>query len=175
MIGNKINIFNNKGVSLLEIVVALGIFLIVILAVVSFFEISIMNQRGAINAGNIQESMRYAFEAMSKEIRMAVEDELGSCVGAGKIYQVGSNNLKFINQYDECVEYYLENSRIKIKRGAVEGWVTSENIKADELAFYLDEVTQPRVTILANLSIPVKSGISREMILQTTVSSRYYK
>jgi prepilin-type N-terminal cleavage/methylation domain-containing protein len=174
MDGNKKQKLNNRGFSLLEIVVSLAIFLTVIVIVTSFFEMSIRAQREAISAGNLQESMRYAFEAMSKEIRMAKKDESGACAVADKVYKVENSVLSFINQDDKCVQYFLDSSRIKIIRDTIEAYVTPENIKVNNLSFYLDESLQPRVTLMVNLAIPVKNQSDQEMVMQTTLTSRYY-
>ena len=63
---------NKKGVTLLEITVAVAIFSVVMLSATEIFRMVIEGQRNAIASQNVQESMRYAFETMAKEIRTAI-------------------------------------------------------------------------------------------------------
>ncbi|MCG2695682.1 prepilin-type N-terminal cleavage/methylation domain-containing protein, partial [Candidatus Parcubacteria bacterium] len=67
---NKI-IKNNAGVTLLELTVAVAIFSFAVLSATQIFKMVLEGQRSAIAAQSTQESMRYALEVMSKEIRMA--------------------------------------------------------------------------------------------------------
>ena len=62
---------NNLGVTLIELIVAVALFSVTILSAMQIFQMVVEGQRSAIAAQSVQESMRYAFEIMSKEIRMA--------------------------------------------------------------------------------------------------------
>jgi Tfp pilus assembly protein PilW len=57
------------GMSIIELIVAIGIFSVAVMSTVSMFQMAIQGQMQAMAAVNIQESMRYALETMSKEIR----------------------------------------------------------------------------------------------------------
>ena len=62
---------NNTGVTLIELLVAVTLFSVIMLSATAIFKIMVEGQRNAIAAQNAQESMRYVFEVMAKEIRMA--------------------------------------------------------------------------------------------------------
>src|SRR3989338_7515952 len=53
---------NQKGTSLLELLVALSLFAMIILSATSIFKAVIDGQRNSISAQNVQESLRYALE-----------------------------------------------------------------------------------------------------------------
>jgi len=181
---------NKQGITLLELVVAISLFSVVIISATQIFKMVIEGQRNAIASQNIQESMRYAFEAMSKEIRMAQEDVggPGQCpsVNNGKVYDTSDNEqLYFKNQYDDCVSYYLEDdingiSRLTIDRDLVPAYVTPDDIIVSDLKFsvYDDgdtDVIQSIVTIKMKIKAVGKAMHEQEMTMQTTISSRYYE
>jgi type II secretory pathway pseudopilin PulG len=135
MIGDRIK-KDKRGLYLLEILLAMGLFAFVVIIATSIFQLAMASQRAVISAQNTQETMRFAMELMSKEMRNSLRypDGLGGviedyCLVSPyfKVYNiedVSSNDrgssLIFINKYSECVEYSLENSgginRLKIRR-----------------------------------------------------------
>ncbi len=123
---------NTLGFSLIEIMVSIGIFAILLLSILSIAQSVSNGQKAAIAAQNTQESLRFAFEVMSKEMRSAKErDAKSDCDPSGndtdnKILNMGTigseDALYFINKDDQCVYYYLENDintipHLKIARG----------------------------------------------------------
>ena len=66
---NKINI-NNRGVTLLELMVSISIFSLMLVAVFSVSSNVITGQREAIALQDASENIRYFMEVASKEIRM---------------------------------------------------------------------------------------------------------
>ncbi len=147
---------NQKGFSLLEIMVAIAIFVIAILAAMNIFKNAIDTQRNAVAAQNTQESMRYVFEVISKELRLAKEsntecDSIVTFLGfsggpaSSKLYHSaltadGNNVLYFKNKDDECVAYYIESdtngiSRLKVFRDDISDGLdnTSFYITPDEI------------------------------------------
>ncbi|MCK4553738.1 prepilin-type N-terminal cleavage/methylation domain-containing protein [Candidatus Parcubacteria bacterium] len=182
---------SNAGVTLLEMMVAVAIFSVVMLSATKIFQIVIESQRSAIAAQNLQESMRYAFEVMAKEIRMAQKITSGSdCTGLYNIpssniiyYLPSSQELRFKNIYNECVKYYLNGTRLKIGRNpdvgsAVEGYITPDEIEVSNLEFIvIDDVgnEQSMVTIKMDIEAVGSQLHKQTMKIQTTISSRYYE
>ena len=177
---------SKSGVTLLEMMVAVAIFTVVMLSATKIFQMVIESQRSAIAAQNLQESMRYAFEVMSKEIRMAqksVDDECGPQL-SGKIYNLQGNRFQFQNIHGECVEYREQNSRFNIQRyptdnppGAT-GYITPDEIEVSNLEFIIvDDVGNEQSMVIVKMDIEaVGSGIHKQaMKIQTTISSRYYE
>ena len=137
-------IINNKeGLTLLELTVAVAIFSVMMLALTQIFNMVIRGQRNAIAAQNIQESMRYAMEVMSKEIRMAQKDVggPGQCplVGNGDVYSINAQGDKlYLKNYDEGLTeeyfgvYYKEgNISEDKKQKLVLGYWNEDNIDMD--------------------------------------------
>lgn len=182
------NIFKNKkGITLLELVVAVGIFSLTIVSATQIFKAVIDGQRSAIASQNIQESVRYALERMSKEIRMAKRDKAGYCSGLpNRTYRsIMGQNLHFLNYRNECIYYYAQDDRLFVR------WdppgpeleimpLTPASIKVNNLRFdVIDPMTgtfQPRVTIIIELEN--NTDIEKHenpIFMQTTVSLRRYR
>ena len=186
---------HQSGVTLLEMLVAVSLFSVVVLAATGIFKMVTEGQRNAIAAQNIQENMRYAFEAMSKEIRMAQKSEHNceSVVGdlaVYKVYNVTANIqgdiLYFKNKNGDCVAYYLEDdagiSRLKVYRGTSANFITPNEIKVSNLKFNVidDDIgafhtVQPLVLMTMEVEAIGKAMHKQSMRIQTAVSSRYYE
>ena len=168
---------NKKGVTLLELIVAVAIFSVVVLSAMEIFQMVIEGQRSAIAAQNIQESMRYVFEVISKEMRMAQKSGAGVCISANKVFETDLNNneLRFINEKDVCVRYYLENNRLKIDRGSDSDFITPDEIKISDIYFKVVDYAQSRVNIMMDIEAVGKAMHKQPIKMQTTISSRYYE
>lgn len=178
---------NKKAFSLIEVMVAVAIFSVIILSMTGIFKMVIDGQRRSIATQNVQESLKYFLEVINKEIRMAVKSD-GSCgVSAGQVFKVQegttSDSLYFKNYYDQCVIYSLEISqpnsegRFVISRGADTDYISPEQISVDALKFVLNSGAnlQDLVTINIKAHSLKAQNTDSEMILQTSLSSRYYK
>ncbi|MFA4941330.1 MAG: prepilin-type N-terminal cleavage/methylation domain-containing protein [Patescibacteria group bacterium] len=188
------NIVKNKnGVTLIEMVVAVTLFSVVILSSTEIFKMVIEGQRNAIASQNVQESMRYAFETMAKEIRMATLSN-HDCeylfsvpvTAQNKIYNITSNGegevLYFKNKNDVCTAYYLENGAIMVARGGDTALTTPAKIRISNLNFEVidDQIgtpanVQPMVTMRMDIEATGKEMHKETMKMQTTLSSRYYE
>ncbi len=176
---------DNKGVTLLELVVSIALFSVVVILATQIFRMVIDGQRDAIAAQNLQESMRYAFETIGKEIRTAQKDFLdGTCTDEFNVIystNLNSDELYFRNHHDECVAYYLDDSgdgRLMIERGGYEAATTPAKIKVSNLKFEIvDDVydTQSLVVMKMDIESVGKELHRQEMTLETALSSRYYE
>lgn len=149
----RLNKFNNKGVTLIELTVALAIFSVVIVIAVDSFMSVFRTSRDSIYNQNLQDHAEFLFSMMSKEIRMAKINYDGTCdsffygkpingsqvVGLNQIYATSTINLdgtnttdlRFKNYKNECVRYYLEKdpdnnnvTRLKVDRQNPAGTAT---------------------------------------------------
>jgi len=176
-------IINKKGTTLLEMVVALALFSTAMLSATEIFLLVIEGQRNAIAAQNLQENMRYSFETMAKELRMAHKDQGGDCnmVNDERIYEADVTNkeLYFKNYHDQCVRYYIDNDRLKIDRDLDVAYITPDEIKVSNLKFdVVDDIQnkQSRVTMKMDIeNLGGKALYRKNMKIQTTLSSRYYE
>lgn len=169
------NKYNNFGFTLIELIVGMGIFSLVMLSVTGIFQQVVNVQRKAIGAHNVQESLRYILEVMSKEIRTA-ERNFDTCadVPSGQIYNVNNDTLYLKNQYGQCVAYFLQNSRLKIARDGTELYVTPDEVVIDYLHFYHKTTGQEAVTITIGIHTPDTTVTGSNLTSETTISSRYY-
>lgn len=178
---------NNFGATLLEMIVAVALFSVTILAATEIFQMVVEGQRSAVAAQNTQENMRYALEVMSKEIRMAQKTTGNGCGPQldGKVYNLQGNRLQFKNIYGECVEYQEQNFRFQIQRypagnpPGLTDYITPDEIKVSNLEFIvIDDLVgykQSMVTLKMDVEAVGKELHKSKMKIQTTISSRYYE
>jgi prepilin-type N-terminal cleavage/methylation domain-containing protein len=167
----------NKAFTLIEMMVAISVFALVISASSSLFVSALRAQRQNLATQELLDQISYASEYMSKAIRMAQKDMDGSCTGTAKInYSFLGNCLKFVNSYDDCQEFCLEEGRIKeIKNHSQENYLTSESLAVSSFNVDLSgqyqppiDYLQPKVTIYLSVQGNEQSGID----IQITVSQR---
>ncbi|MCD6284112.1 prepilin-type N-terminal cleavage/methylation domain-containing protein [bacterium] len=157
---------NKKGLTLIELIIALAIFSIVVLLVSDIFLDVIKGQRRSIGIQNIEENLRYTLERMSREIRMSEVK-----TGEGTFSSLDITAHKPTG--DEDVSYKLSSD--EITRNDIS--ITSQNtVKITDLKFYVKKNSvQPRVTIV--IKAESKDGKQEQISkihLQTTVVSREY-
>lgn len=173
MAKTKIFKFNkNRGFTLIEILVAVGIFVVVITIVISIFFNTIKEQRKLFVNQNLQENARFIMEMITKEVRMM--KSINTATGE-------FSTLSITNQDGGAVIYKFETDQIK-RDGADWGAGTSHplnstNVKVDG-RFYVDNnpsVQQPRITIRMKVwpSDVVNSDVP-PIWIQNTVTSRVY-
>ena len=185
MIG--INFRKNKekrGFSLIEVLVSVSLFVIIIMSATEIFKMVIEGQRNAIASQNVQESLKYFFEVIGKEMRMARRND-GSCINVpvGQIFHVSNNGLGdvlyFKNYYSQCVAYQLatdnNTQRFRISRNLNSGFISPQRINIEALRFSLDTLGQPTVTVSMKAWAVGENRFKSEMEIQTSITSRYYK
>jgi prepilin-type N-terminal cleavage/methylation domain-containing protein len=175
-----------KGFSLIEIMISVAIFSVIILSATNIFKIVIDSQRSALATQNVQESLKYFFEVIGKEIRMAQKNG-GICpdIPNDKVFAVSTGAtgdiLSFKNYYGQCVTYFLgadgDSQRFRIKRGLDEDFISPRKIRIDNLRFILSDSTstQPLVTINLLAHALDLAQFRSAMTIQTSFTSRYYK
>ncbi|MFH0840496.1 MAG: prepilin-type N-terminal cleavage/methylation domain-containing protein [bacterium] len=128
-------IVNKKvGFTLIEIVIAVSMFSVVIVIALDSFIKVIQINRQTVQSQDLQNNIRFLYELMSKEIKMAQKGD-GRCndyfrghIGdysfshASRVYSTvehNGNSVLFLRNYhNQCVIYYLDKNtnRLKIKR-----------------------------------------------------------
>ncbi|HNW20066.1 MAG TPA: prepilin-type N-terminal cleavage/methylation domain-containing protein [bacterium] len=168
------------GFTLIESMVAVAIFVLLIVSATNIFLSIVRSQRNTLSSKNAQESVSYALEVMTKELRMAKIDD-GSCGAAESVYTVSADGdqIRFRNYQDICVTYSLDNGRLKIRRADDEAYMTPANIVISKLNFQasnLDIITQqPLITIRFVLNYFNTEAGQQSLQVQTSVSSRFYE
>jgi len=185
---------NQKGVSLIELLVAMSVF-ILISGVVSGLLISgIRSQRHTLASRQLLDQTSFALEYMSRALRMALtegEQSGGDCLNSdGTNYEVsndGSNYsssgtgifLRFINHLEEdrCQRFYLDGTQLMHDKGDGNPFLplTSGKLEVTNLNFVLagdafGDNLQPRVTVAFSVQDADKDWPAIKM--QATVSQR---
>ncbi|MEK7503275.1 MAG: type II secretion system protein [Patescibacteria group bacterium] len=172
-----------KGFTLLEMIISMGVFAVAALIGVGSLLALTSAQRKALVFQSTQDNIRFAVEAMARDIRTGNFYYCGtssSDIPASPSYKdcaSGGPSLNFTNVSGQRITYQAIGSRIqKSQDGGPFQAITSSDIGIEYLTFYVigapvDDDFHPRVTIVARGI--AGSGASRsELSLQTTVSER---
>jgi|GEM_PF-2772795 len=180
------NKFQDKGFTLLEILVALGIFSTVISAAVGIFVSSSGSQRKTLEFYDVQREGNYLMETVSRELRMAtaicaVNTDPGCALPRLEMENKETDVLEFKNYEGEWIiycrsllngacnssgEYFSRNGEV----------INSSDIKIEDLTFYTSETftnIQPVVTIVMKVKSTGKYGT--ELTLQNSIAMRLYE
>jgi prepilin-type N-terminal cleavage/methylation domain-containing protein len=175
---------DQSGLTLMEMIVSLAIFSVVTVSAMGIFQSVVSGQSYAIASLNTQETLRYDFEMMSKELR-TVKKTAASCdsictslATVNPVYYTNATSdvLCFTNEKNNCVKYYLDGGRLKINRFSVGDYpVTPNEVVASELMFKVNiSSLQPRVTMKLKVEAIGKEIDKQALILQQTISVRIY-
>jgi len=161
------NTNNESGLTLIELIVAIGIFGLVISMVFGIFGLAIVSQRRIIALRNVEDNIRFAIESMAREIR------------TGKNFSSGAGSLSFTNAKGEAIVYRLNGNIVEKSSdgGASYSVVTGSETNINYLNFYLrgqaaGDGLQPRITITIGATSQVDNQ-SANLRVQTTVSERF--
>lgn len=179
-----------KGFSLVEMLVAIGIFMtIVTIAVSALISIIGANKRAQAIKNTI-DSVNFVVETISRELRSGTTYD---CLKNGiKDCSDGNNQMSYKNSLGNTVTYTFnagDDKNLLVRDTNIAGEITKETLISkdsgvilDSMIFYVigsDEEnnggTQPRVIITASGKIESKGVDNSSFNLQTTVSQRYRK
>lgn len=187
---------SGRGYTLIETLVAVGIFSIAIAIATSFFVSSLKSQDRALNIRETIDNASHVMEYISRALRMA-RKELGAppvCLSSyGLNYEKYEETdyrildgitywgpgIKFINHNDECQEFFLDTNDKRLKESKNEVVplpLTSEDLEVTQFQFQLSgkdqtDNFQPRVTMLFEIAKRGGTGLPK-IKTQTTVSQR---
>lgn len=183
----KINklINKNKGFTLVELIVSLGLFTVVMMISTSaLLSLSATNEK--------VQSMRTAFdnlnlvmESMSRELRMGIKyhcDASSSPVTDVRDCPLGATSISFLSQKGKQITYQLDSSAKRIERrigttGSFDS-MTSPEVMITNLKFYvlnsaLSVKGQP--TVLITISGTAGNRVTSDFNIQTMVTMRMPK
>ena len=187
----------SKGVTLIEMLVAVTIFTIILGAISGLFISGIRTQRRVLATQELLDQTSYAFEYMGRALRMAKKDLTGNCLTtAGAKYNYENpggdiSKIRFIKfdhatQTELCQEYLKEENQLKERKStdataanlpATGTPLTSEKLQVTSLKFNLSgesqtDNLQPRVTISSEILGRGAAGEQPKIQIQTTISQR---
>lgn len=178
-----------SGFTLIEIVVAAGIFSVLLLVVVGVFSRFIFVQRRDIAEQKMQEDTRFALELFNREARTAY----------GSTFETQNSNtvsrVYFANQNKQCVQYEWNNTEQSLRRAESQNGspsncapgtvaygdfepLTSSDLKISKLTFVAHPaaVTGDALTnqafITISLTAHAVNKADKVVTLQSTVASR---
>lgn len=163
-----VTLYSREGLTLIELLVAMAIFIVVISVVINLFTISLRGQRKVVASQNLQDNAKYLLGFMAKEIRMS------------QINSVASTTLGITRSDGEDITYFFDGTNIQ--RTVVGDPSSSGPINSDEVlitgSFYglgigKGDNQQARVTIVIKIeTIGTKPEEKAEINLQTTLCQR---
>lgn len=183
-----------RGVTLIELLVAVAIFSIFIAAIFGLLISSLQVQRRILASQELLSQASYAVEYMGRALRMAVKDGTGGCltsVGQKHNYETDGGRIRFLKfdtaiNTDICQELFFLNDTLYEKKSndktanfSTALPLTSANIKVISFKINIsgddpneNPNLQPRVTIFLELESKTKSMGQPRVKVQTSVSQR---
>jgi len=173
----------NKGFTLLETTIAMGIFAVVISITIGAFILSIQTQRVVLAEKAVAENINFALEFMSRQIRVARRDGAGGCISLDDTLEVSGSQISFINGADDCVRFFLSSNTIVYENITTSSGIIpltdGSVVNVVGLSFFIQGQTsgdseQPRATIVLRTSGAGQSLEAQGVTfnIQTTVSTR---
>lgn len=168
------------GYSLIELMVAIGVFAMVATMLSGTFIISLRGQGKSATAQNVADNTRYATEVMAKEIRMGmIKTTEGYVLNSPSDVQFRSN---MPNRNGATVRFYLDGASSQvmfdddISDALAPEPITASSIAISALTFDVSGVSsmsQPRITIVMRAtSAGTAEDVATRIDLQTTISPR---
>lgn len=173
--------FSNNGFTLIEILVALGIFSVVISITVGIFVSGSSSQRKILEFYDIQREGNYLMETVSRELRMASTISDGT---DGNEDQQNNNNssVEFTN-YDNNLTRYCRSDAAGVctendsgdyfsRDGKI---IISNKVIITDLKFYISQTftqVQPVVTVV--MKVKSTGSYGTEILLQNSIALRRY-
>lgn len=151
---------SQKGFTMIELLVAMSLFVVVISIASGIFVNSLRTQKALVDLLAVNDNASLVIEQMAREIRV------------GSAFSGGGTVLNFISAFGESVSYSLSDGAILRKLQPI----TGSNVKVENLQFLLSGVgvsaPQTRITIILKVGSrsPRLAGFTTD--IQTTVSPR---
>ena len=166
----KKKIKTQSGFTLVELIVAIGLFALLISVAVGGFVRALKNERQitALLAANTAAS--FTTEQMAREIRTGVN------------FTASGSTLTFTNAKGDTVSYCLDAAGHILRAANLPNCtdgdpVTSNAVNVRSLSFVLlgDATYPPRVTLLLRISPKGETGVNSTVLnIQTTISARNF-
>lgn len=168
-----------NGFTLVEMIVAVSIFLLIVMVLMQMFEMSLKIQRKFLAKNEAASEISYLMEHLSRAVRMAQKDISGSCIGASNNYyssKSGTNGeIKFKTSNADCLKIYLQEGSLweTINNASSAYRLTSpklqvKNFNIAQAGWNNADFIQPRVVI----SLDLLDANGSPFFLQTTISQR---
>ena len=178
------NLSGNGGFTLAELMIAMGIMMVLLTAIISLFtSLNRMYTTQGVAAG-VQQVARTGIDIMTRNIRMAGFDPLGTKTAG--IFQAAADSIRFKydtdgdgtidTDGDEDIAYRLSNNQlVQQKNGSGTSYPMIDHVS--DLTFrYLDaddmETTDLGAIRTVEVSLTVEEPAGRDRVLSRTYSTR---
>ena len=171
---SQFSISNSRGFTLVELLVAMGLFVVLIGIATGGFIRALRTQRLMVALMAANDNVNLALEQMVREIRTGYQ--------FSKISDTEFTELKFVNADGIVVFYRLKNGFIERGTSDAFGQVTYKKITADNVKITNFKINlygnndgdgyPPRITISLSVGINNKYFENVSINVQTTISSR---
>lgn len=176
---SKCKVRNAKGFTLVEMIVAVGIFAVVALVGVATLLLLSDAQKKAFSLKNAYDALRFSLEIMAKDIRTGIAFHCGDAPSLAEPTDcpTGGTSMTYTNSAGNQVTYRLSNGSIeKMIGGNLAGSITPPEVTIDTLNFYvvgapITDQLHPRVTIVIVGRAGARKSVST-FNLQTTITQR---
>ena len=179
---------NNKGYTLIEVLVSVAIFGIVLAGPTGLFVLSLRNQNMSLALGETIDNTSHAVEYISRALRMARKDRVGACISQNYNYEnpgADTSKIRFLNYQGYCQEFSLVGSQILQKKSSdgtsanfdSGAYLTSDDLAISDFQFSIvgggqGDNLQPRITMVFNIAKGTAGTSLPSVNVQATVSQR---
>lgn len=173
---------NSRGFTMIETIVALGIFSVLFVAVTAAFGNGYASQRKVLEMQAVQRDGAYILEVMSREIRMASNPPSQNALSTLTFTNHGSTSMTYCrarlyNGDPVCTGTNSGDFFAMINNSTgVKSVMNSSAVKVTNLMFYPSSgdygSSEPMVTI--SMTLQSTKDASVKMTMQTSVSMRLY-
>ncbi|MFH1175577.1 MAG: prepilin-type N-terminal cleavage/methylation domain-containing protein [bacterium] len=178
-----------KAFTLIETIVAVSILSTVMLTITGIFSSVMKAQRQMLGMQDVQNSARFLLESLSRELRMAIIDEDGTCITAGQTFEDPAGNglaLSFLNYKHECVRYSWGgpmvggplSKTVTVGADTTTLSLTENNLVLEALHFYVRDNraagAHPFVSFFIALRRPNTTDDEQSIKIQSSLSARSY-
>ena len=165
-----------RGYTLIELIVAVGLFSLVMMLASGAYFIMINLNRQVQGATTGINNLSFVLETMTRSIRTGADY---NCGGLGDC-QNGSSNFAFKDTNNVPVSYDLVESSIRETRNGVTSVITDPSIDITSLIFYTigtigmaaGDYQQPHVTIIVSGTVTYGAGKTEPFSVQTGATMR---
>ncbi len=163
----------NKGLTMLELLVAIAIFVIVITLVVTLFLSTLKGYKKNLALQNIQNNARFLLDFITKELRMS---KINNPNGASSYLSITRNDPTDPSVSLNITYFFSENDLVRSISDGPTGPINSDEVITSGRFYVLgigNDNIQPRVTIVLKVENKgVRAEEKASITLQATLSQR---
>ena len=192
--------FSNKSFTIVELLIAMGVFMFLMIATFGIYTVAIQRHYDAQKSQIVNQELRYAMEVISRDIKDSFVKSSSSSVNEYSIYllnrELGDGYLGCVNNVtSDCLEYNINSSTNPDGTPTTNNGIWAENGRDDPAPVRLtsenvqilpnskfvvdatpfDSQDNPKVTIFIDAKEKNDTKDISEIFLQTTVTQKDVK